>query len=397
MRILAVTHQFPTAYQPTFAPYNRQQFAELTKMHELCIVRPIPWTIAAAQRLRGQWPGTGPSPSPLGSSAITMHYPVFYFTPRVGSHLYGQCFEWSVREVVERAIENYRPQVLLTSWAHPDGWAAARFARRAGLPVVLKVLGSDVLVQAAGRRGRYVQEALCDVDAVVAVSEDLARQVVQMGAPPKRVHVVPEGLSTEQFSPGDQGAARARLGLPMAGPLLLFVGSVLKTKGALDLVNACAVLRDRGVSFGCRIVGHGADSGRVAQLIAQRGLADRVVCAGLRPHAELTDWFRASDVVVLPSYTEGIPNVLREAIACGKPFVSTTVGGIPEIADPSLSRLVPPGAVPDLAEALVQMIAKPPRVDPDVVARINISWRESALQLAGHIEVAVAAHSSARR
>jgi len=397
VRILAVTHQFPTAYQPTFAPYNRQQFSELARTHEIRIIRPIPWTIAAAQRLRGQWPGAGPMPNPVGSSAITVFYPLFYFTPRVGSHLYGQFFEWSVRDLVERQIAEFRPDVLLTSWAHPDGWAAAQFAKRSGLPVVLKVLGSDVLVQATGKRAQGVREVMESADAVIAVSEDLARHSVQMGARPDRVHVVPEGLAPDQFAPGDQASARARLGLPADGRLIVFAGSVIESKGALDLVEACATLRDRGVSFHCRLVGHGQDGARVEQLIRERQLSDRVACVGLRPHAELAQWFHAADVVTLPSYTEGIPNVLREAIACGRPFVSTTVGGIPEIADPSLSLLVPPANVSELADALGMMVASPPPVDPAVVSRINISWEESARRLESHILSAVAAKNGTRR
>lgn len=396
VRILAVTHQFPTAYQPTFAPYNRQQFSELARTHEVRIIRPIPWTIALTQRMRGQWPGAGPMSNPIGSPAITVFYPLFYFTPRFGTHLYGQFFEWSVRGLVEQQIAEFKPDVLLTSWAHPDGWAAAQFAKRAGLPVVLKVLGSDVLVQAAGKRANGVREVMEATDAIIAVSEDLARHSVKMGARPERVHVVPEGLAPDQFAPGDQAAARARLGLPKDGRLVVFAGSVLESKGALDLVEACAKLRDQGMVFHCRLVGHGQDSARVEQLIRERQLTDRVACVGLRPHAELAQWFHAADVVTLPSYTEGIPNVLREAIACGRPFVSTTVGGIPEISDPSLSLLVPPANVPELTTALGKMIAAPPAVDPSVVARINISWEESARRLESHIIDAVAAKARAR-
>jgi glycosyltransferase involved in cell wall biosynthesis len=389
VRILAVTHQFPTPLQPTFASYNRQQFAELSQMHELRVIRPVPWTIAAAHWARGKWMGRGPSR--VGS--IEVLYPVFYYSPRVGAQLYGRFFEASVRGLVERVIESYKPDVLLTSWAHPDGWAAARLAHRARLPVVLKVLGSDVLVLSKGRRRKHVADALRSVDTVIAVSQDLARHVVSMGVPAERVHVVPEGLSAEQFSPGDRDAARVRLGLPRDGKLILFVGSVLKSKGAADLVQACGLLRDRGLSFFCRIVGHGADAASVGQLIQTFHLTDRVVCTGVRPHSELVDWYRASDVVTLPSYTEGIPNVLREAIACGKPFVSTHVGGIPEIADRSFSRLVQPGAIVELADALAAMLQQTPSVDPDVVRKINISWHESARLLAGHLESAVASRT----
>ena len=390
VRILALTQLYPTPLQQGLASFNRQQFAELSRLHELRIIRPIPWPVAVEQWIRGQ----SIDAAPVTPGSIAVEYPTYYYMPRVRSDLFGPCLESSVRQSVERMIESYRPDVLLTSWAHPDGWATLRFGRRAGLPVVLKVLGSDVLVLAKGRRRQPIVDALCGADAVIAVSQDLARNVISLGVPPSRVSVVQEGLATEIFSPGDQGVARSRLGLPASGRMILFVGNLLKAKGVVDLVQACALLRDRRVEFTCRIVGQGPDAATVERAIRTSKLTDHVSCVGVRPHGELADWFRASDVVTLPSYTEGIPNVLREAISCGKPFVSTTVGGIPEIADPSLSRLVPPGSVPELADALGHFLENPPHVDRDVVHRINISWEDSARLLAGHLQAAVDSRSS---
>src|SRR6202043_67277 len=104
--------------------------------------------------------------------------------------------------------------------------------------------------------------------------------------------------------------------------------------------------------FTCTLVGRGRDERRLRELVARQHLAERVHFAGPRPHAELPDWYRACDVVALPSFSEGIPNVLREASACGRPFVASRVGGIPEMADPSSSLLVEPGSVEGLADAL---------------------------------------------
>jgi teichuronic acid biosynthesis glycosyltransferase TuaC len=83
----------------------------------------------------------------------------------------------------------------------------------------------------------------------------------------------------------------------------------------------------------------------------------------------------------LPSRSEGIPNVLREAMACGRPFVATRVGGIPEIASGEAGRLVPAGDIVELASALESILDSPPVIDRDRVRRTNISWDESALRL----------------
>src|SRR5664280_316121 len=93
------------------------------------------------------------------------------------------------------------------------------------------------------------------------------------------------------------------------------------------------------------------------------------------------NWYGACDVVALPSYSEGIPNVLREAAACGRPFVATQVGGIPEIADPATSVLVEPGSPEMLADALTDVLSG--RMTAAALAEASggtssISWEESA-------------------
>ena len=70
-------------------------------------------------------------------------------------------------------------------------------------------------------------------------------------------------------------------------------------------------------------------------------LSTHITFIGPRVHDELPDWYRAADLTVLPSHSEGLPNVLRESLACGTPFVATNVGGISEIAHPDYSLLVP--------------------------------------------------------
>ena len=85
-----------------------------------------------------------------------------------------------------------------------------------------------------------------------------------------------------------------------------------------------------------------------------RGLSTYVTFVGPKTHDELPDWYRAADLTVLPSRSEGLPNVLRESLACGTPFVASDVGGIREIADRSSSLLVSSEDPASLADAIAQ-------------------------------------------
>ena len=146
----------------------------------------------------------------------------------------------------------------------------------------------------------------------------------------------------------------------------------------------------------CYLVGRGRDEFRIRALVARHGLGDRVTLVGPRPLAELPDWYGACDVVALPSYSEGIPNVLREARACGRPFVATRVGGIPEIADPATSVLVEPGSPAALSEALAGVLGGRLAAGAGVAGvGPAISWGESAGRLADALRQAIRARGQA--
>jgi glycosyltransferase involved in cell wall biosynthesis len=391
MRILAITSHYPHPGRETVATFNRQQFRALASLHELRVAAPLFWTERFSEALSGKF-----TPREFtNSDGIRVYHPTYYYIPKILEHRYGQFYLHTVQPTVWRAIEEYRPNVILTCWAHPDGWAATQIARQAGLPVVLKIIGSDVLVVSRKmRRRRRIAETLREVDAVIGVSRHLINSAVGMGADPARAHVVYEGIDANLFSPGDQGAARARLGLPASGRFLLFVGSLLESKGIFVLAEACRRLRERDVRFTAYIIGQGRHESRLRSSIARLGLSDCLLLCGNQVPEQVVDWYRASDVVTLPSFSEGIPNVLREAMMCGKPFVATHVGGIPEIAHPSYSRLVAPGKAAELAEALETVLLAPLAVDGYLVGQRNISWDQSARLLAQHLEEAVDSHTA---
>src|SRR5262249_40939853 len=164
---------------------------------------------------------------------------------------------------------------------------------------------SDVLLldQAPGKRCG-TREALLEADAVVAVSRDLARRVVDLGQDPGKVHVVYRGVDASRFSPGQQQEARARLGLPTRSPLLLFVGNLLPVKGLDVLLEACGRLANNAVPFTCYLAGQGPLRNSLEVQARRLGLTDRVRFLGAVSNDRLADWYRAASVFVLPSRSE---------------------------------------------------------------------------------------------
>jgi colanic acid/amylovoran biosynthesis glycosyltransferase len=136
-------------------------------------------------------------------------------------------------------------------------------------------------------------------------------------------------------------------------PLLLNIGRLVEQKGQLTLVEAAARLRDAGRDFEVAIVGDGELRPALAARIAALGLQEHVRLLGWRSGAEVRDLLLAARALALPSFAEGLPVVLMEALALHRPVVTTWVAGTPELVqDGRCGWLVPPGDVDALAAAL---------------------------------------------
>src|SRR5271166_4075779 len=178
MRILALTNLYPNPYQPLRATFNRQEFRALATYHSVAVIAPISWTEELALRWRSG--AKLPANRRTRLDGLTIDHPRYLFTPKALRSWYGHFYRFSVKSAFERALVEFRPDLVYAHWAYPDGWAAVELGHAAGLPVVVKVHGSDILVLAShrGRRQRTI-EVLERADGIVSVSQDLARHMVK--------------------------------------------------------------------------------------------------------------------------------------------------------------------------------------------------------------------------
>jgi len=170
-----------------------------------------------------------------------------------------------------------------------------------------------------------------------------------------KVHLVYHGVDTTRFQP---------LHITGERPIdILGVGRLVEKKGFIYLVEACRILRDRGLEFRCVIVGEGEERPSLESAIAQRNLTGVVNLRGALAQEDVIELYAQSKLFVLPCIVaangdrDGLPNVLLEAMAMGLPVVSTPVSAIPELIDsPDCGLLVPPGDAKALAEAIVGLL-----------------------------------------
>ena len=338
-----------------------------------------------------------PAARRITCDGLIVDHPRYFYTPRILRHWYGQFYRLSVQKSFMRAIDEFQPEIILAPWAYPDGWAAVKLARAAGLPVVVKVHGSDVRVlsRIRGRR-RRTAEALQRADGVVTVSQELAHQVIALDVPPSQVRTITSGIDTTRFRPGSKTDARSHLSLPGRGRILLFIGNLVPVKGLDVLVQSCQLLAREGVEFTCHVIGQGPLRSDLERQIARSGLQDQVKLLGPRANEQLPVWFRAADVFVLPSRSEGLPTVLLEALASGCPFVASRVGGIPELAHLGPCRLVRPDDPGQLAGAIRLLLDEAPASATSAPMQPRLrTYAEEAEELSGFLESVIRSHRGA--
>ena len=215
-------------------------------------------------------------------------------------------------------------------------------------------------------------------DAICASNPVEAEQLVQFyGAPAERIELVPPGVDHAFFSPGDRRGARTALGLDDR-PTLLFVGRIQPLKGLAIAVQALAELR----ATDARLVVVGGPSGsdgpdemaRVDALIDHLGVRDRITFVAPQPHHMLSTFYRAADVVVVPSRSESFGLVALEAAACGIPVVAAAVGGLRTLVDDGVTGVLVESRDPsDFARCIDELLE-----DLDLAVRMGVVAAEQA-------------------
>ena len=284
------------------------------------------------------------------------------------------------------------------------GWLAAE---RWNVPLVHSMHTMAKVKNAALAAGdvpepvaRIIGEAqvVAAADRLVANTPAEARALVELyGADPAQVVAIPPGVDLARFRPGDRSAARARLGLPAAATVLLFVGRIQPLKAPDVLLHAVSgllatdpALRERLV---VAVVGGPSGSGldepeSLQKLAAGLGITDVVRLEKPVGRGVLPDWFRAADLTVVPSYNESFGLVAVESQACGTPVVAAAVGGLPTAVRDGVSGLLVAGHDPaDWARVLARLLADPARraeLSAGALAHAQrFGWSGTAAAIAG--------------
>jgi glycosyltransferase involved in cell wall biosynthesis len=242
------------------------------------------------------------------------------------------------------------------------------------LDVLIKIYQRAILPATAAR-----------ADRIICSSDWVRHHFVSLFG--SRATTISPGVEVDIFCPGGRACADR----------LLFVGSLARAtqyKGLDDLFEALRLLRGRRPSLQLAVVGDGDGRGDYEEKARSMGLGDVVSFVGTLDRAEIVDAYRTAAAVVLPTHYDSFPTVLAEAMACGRPVVSTTVGDVPVLVTNNVNGLlVPPGDIRQLASAVERVLSDEALASElGAAARervvTGLSWKTQAERTAAEFEKA---------
>jgi len=382
IRVLTFSSLFPSSVRPGHGIFVETRLRELIKTGQVesRVVAPVPWFPSTQERF-GDYAKFARTPRREERNGIDVQHPRYALLPKIGMTLAPLLMALGARSAVQRLIdEGFDFDVIDAHYYYPDGVAAALLARWFKKPFTVTARGSDLnLIPQHRLPRRMMQWAARRAAASIGVSSALVQVLRSWGLEEERLHVMRNGVDLQRFRPVPQAEARAKLGLPAQGPVLVGVGNLQEHKGQRLLVEALGLLAPRLPGLQLLLIGEGPDRGWLEARAAELGVSTQLRLLGTRPNTELLDWYSAADVSLLVSSREGWANVLLESMACGTPVIATDVGGSAEVVGASgagwLVREREPAAVAAAVEkALVEL---PPRAQVRAYAE-GFSWQATS-------------------
>ena len=361
LRILAISHMFPTLHSRQYGAFICRE-AQYLQPHEIecsfLVGRPwAPWPLHYVPRWRGYGPANPLAP-PRGFQARAVPYlrpPGFSFR-----RFEGKVMASALLRAARKWHRETPFHLVLGVSMLPDSEAAVVIARDLNLPVAGLAVGSDVMVYPDQMPAlwRRLCEAIDQIDLPVGVSQSICRRLAETGKCRREPLCVYLGRDTRQFTPvQDKDRVREQLGWAKENTVAIYVGGLVEIKGMNELATAAEPLLHEQERFQLVCVGDGPSRGRLLTLRDRIARDKAVVLPGRVAPEEVPQFLQAADFLVLPSYSEGMPQAVLEAMNCGLPVVATRVGGVPEaVIDGETGLLIEPRNAGQLRKAMERMI-----------------------------------------
>jgi len=267
----------------------------------------------------------------LPSNVSVIKTPVWYLP-------FGVFYKW-LGELHFRAVDKFikREQIkfdlIHAHFIWSSGYVGIKLKEKYHVPLVITAHGFDVYLLPFKSRDweERTKFILRNADIILPVSHANRESLQKIGIVDSNMMVLENGFNSEIFHPMNKGKIRKSLGLDEKAPILVTIGSLEEVKAHKYLIKAVKNLKRKDSNICCYIIGAGSLQTQTELLIKELHLEKNVYLLGHLSHNEVNKWINSCDLFVMSSLREGLPVSMLEALGCGKPFIGTKVGGIPEI------------------------------------------------------------------
>lgn len=354
VHLLVVAIGFPSPDNPYSGRFIGEQVRILAERVEritvLAPVPKVPWLLSRVPRFASK--AALPDRYNMVSGRCEVLFPRYLKAP-------GDLFlawttgQWCrlVCRTIAHFAETFPVSMLHAHYGSVSSWASICAARRYRLPCAVTYHGSEVHTTLAFRRKgwKLCRDSFRLADLNLPVSRSIERILRRYAQPTGRCETLLLGVDQNEFFPAPNLCAT---------PRVIYIGRIQRAKGVFDLLSAWTKVTAACPQAQLLMVGEDYTEGLFWRQAQSLGIGDSIVLMG--PQPRVAELLRQSRLMCLPSYGEGMPTCVMEALACGVPVVATRVGGIPEIIDHGRTGiLVAKGDRKGLAHALIELIRNP--------------------------------------
>jgi len=308
-----ISNLYPLPWEPNRATFNKQQFEQLDGMYQRNMLIPVAFSDWFRNRK-------------LFKQSENIRYVPYFYIPKIGRRFYSVFLFLSILIHSGLWLKRKENHILFASWAFPEAVATSWLSKIFSTKFYFKVHGNDInLYGDIKPRAKQIVAASKRANAIISVSNALKEKMISMGVDKSKINVIYNGVNHQVF-----GSIKAT---PTNTPYVLFVGNLKKEKGIFELLDGFAEICHSYPDLELIYAGPGVNQTVLLKLAEHLNIANKVRLLGAVNHQDLPQLMVNAKLVALPSYNEGVPNVLLEAMACGTPVLASNVGGIPEVID----------------------------------------------------------------
>jgi teichuronic acid biosynthesis glycosyltransferase TuaC len=354
LTLVSLSTEFPNPLEPAKGLFVRSRLQAVSALVPLIVVAPV--ALVDYANPNNDFLAALRIPRERRDGALRVLHPRWIYPP-YGGWVNGFLLSARVVWTVARLRAAGACTVIDAHYAHPEGVAAAFVSSILRVPFMVTMRGSELRYQRSRFKRFWIGWALRRANLVVAVSNGLKELALGLGVDPSKAKTIPNGINSNVFFRRRREGAREQHQISPDARVILCAGDLAELKGHHKVIRALAALRQENTDIRLLIAGGVGRSGRYAHAlrdeVVRLGVHDRVRFLGEVKQTMLAELMSAADVFCLASSSEGWPNVVNEALACGTPVVATDVGAVQEMIPSSdYGLVVPPQEQAMLEQAL---------------------------------------------